>query len=92
VAVLLPSWVVTVIVAVPAALPVTVPPFTVAMPVLLLDQVTVLFVALLGATVATSVSDAPTLIEVTVLLSVTPVTGTLVVFTVTTHVAVLPPS
>jgi hypothetical protein len=85
VAVLEPSWVVTVIVAVPAALPVTKPDvLTVAIAVLLLVQVTVLFVAFAGATVAVSCVVPFTATETDVGLIVTPVTGTLVdVLTVT---------
>ena len=57
----LPSLAVAVMVAVPAAMPVTVPPeVTVATEVLLLDQVTVLFSAFEGLTVAERVSEAPT--------------------------------
>ena len=48
-----------VIVAVPLPIAVTVPLLTVATAVLLLDQVTVLFVALEGATVAVSVLVLP---------------------------------
>jgi hypothetical protein len=93
VAVLLPSCVVAVIVAVPADTPLTSPlADTVALAVLLLAHVTFLFVALLGAMVATSVSVLPTAIVADVLFSDTPVTGTLAVLIVTAHVAVLPPS
>ena len=91
VAVLPPSWVVTVIVAVPAATAVTKPlAFTLAIPLLLLLQLTFLFVALEGATVAVSCCVPPTLSVAEVGLTLTPVTGTLEVFTVTEHVAVLP--
>ncbi len=76
VAVLLPAWVVTVIIAVPTALPVTVPLLTVATLVLLLDQFTVLFVALLGVTVAVSVSVPPTEMLVDALFRLTPLTDT----------------
>ena len=61
VAVLLPFWVVTVIVAEPCATAVTVPLATVATFVLLLDQVTFLLVALAGNTVGVSVRVLPTL-------------------------------
>ena len=70
-----PSSVVTVIVAVPAATAVTVPLETVATLSSLDDQVTVLFAAVDGATVAVSVSVSPTLRSSVFLLSVTPVTG-----------------
>ncbi len=77
-AVLLPSCVVTVIVAVPTATPVTRPELlTVAKEVFDELQVTVLFVAFEGATVAVSCWVAPTLIEAVVGLTVTPVTATL---------------
>ena len=89
VAVLLPSWVVTVMVAVPAATAVTRPlVFTVAIAVLLDDQLTVLLVALLGAMVGVSCWVPPTATEAVVGLMVTPVTGTLVVLTVIADVAV----
>ena len=89
VAVLLPSAVVTVIVAVPTALAVTFPLLTVAMFVLLLLQVTFLFVASEGVTVAVKVSDPPIVMLVAVLLRLTPVTGTV---TVTAQVADLLPA
>jgi hypothetical protein len=76
-----------VMVAVPALTAVTVPLLTVATPLLLLDHVTFLFVALLGATVATSVSLLPTVRLVDGLLSVTPVTATLAEVTVTVAVS-----
>ena len=76
VAVLLPSSEVAVIVALPAALAVTSPlASTVATEVLLLVQFTFLLVALLGATVAVKVSEAPTFNASELLLSETPVTG-----------------
>ena len=77
-AVLLPSAVVTVIVAVPAATAVTMPSETVAFVASLDDHVTALFVALSGATVAVRVSVSPTFREILFLLSVTPVTGMVV--------------
>ena len=90
VAVLLPSVVVTVIVAVPAAPAVTFPAVeTVATLVLLLLQVTFLFVALLGEIVAVSVSVAFGANVSVVLFRLTPVTG---MFTVTAQVADLPPA
>ena len=93
VAVLFPSFVLTVIVAEPAALAVTKPEEeTVATEVLLEDQVTDLSVALDGVTVAVSVCVSPTVIESDVLLRLTPVTATFCAWTVTEHVAVLPPS
>ncbi|MCL1894803.1 MAG: hypothetical protein FWG02_11350 [Holophagaceae bacterium] len=72
VAVWLPSAV-AVIVASPTAMAVTVPLFTVAIPVLLLCHVTFLFVALLGCTDAVSVAVLPIWTD-RVLVSVTPVT------------------
>ena len=75
VAVFPPSAVVTVISAVPTALAVTVPSFpTVATSSLLDFQVTFLFVALSGVTVAVSFSVLPTSMVVAVLLRLTPVT------------------
>lgn len=95
VAVKLPSSVVTVMVAVPAATAVTLPVLsTVATLVSLEDQVTFLLVALAGFTVATRVAVAPPTVRVSVLWSrVTPVTGTVygvVSFTVTVRVASAP--
>ena len=87
---MLPSAVVTVIVAVPAALAVTTPDVeTVATDVLLLLQVTFLFVAVEGDTVAVSCSVAFLARVIEDLLSVTPVTG---LFTVTAQVADLLPA
>jgi hypothetical protein len=64
VAVLFPSWVVTVIVALPVATPVTTPlEFTVATAVLFELQVTVLFEAFAGATVAVSCVVEPAATE-----------------------------
>jgi hypothetical protein len=72
-----PLTVVTVIVALPAATLVTTPAvFTVAMAVLLLDQVTLLLVALVGATVAVNVVVEPTFTLAVVGNTATPVTGT----------------
>lgn len=79
VAVLLPSAVVTVIVALPAETAVTTPLETVATDVFNDVQVTVLLVAFSGATVAVKVSVAPTSSVVSVLFKLTPVTA----FTVT---------
>ena len=77
VAVFDPSFVVTVIVALPAATPFTVPfASTVATFVLLLFHVTSWFVALLGATVAVNVVVFPFVILVLVLFKLTPVTAT----------------
>ncbi len=88
-----PSAVFTVIVAVPAATPVTTPAeLTVATEVLLLVHVTLLLVALAGDTVAVSVAVPPTDMLAVVGVTVTPVTGTLAVVTVTVQVAVKPPS
>jgi hypothetical protein len=85
--------VVTVIVALPDFTAVTLPPEeTVATDVLLLVQVTSLFVALLGETVAVRVSEAPSCKVRDVLFNETPVTDTVAGVTVTEHFAVLPPS
>jgi hypothetical protein len=93
VAVLLPSLVLTVIVALPAAWAVTTPYVeTVATEVLLDDQVTDLFVALVGLTVAVKVSLPPTDSERDDLLSVTPVTLTVEALTVTEQFAIFLPS
>jgi hypothetical protein len=94
--VLLPSVVVTVIVAFPAAMPETTPlDDTVAMPAALLLHVTALFVALVGATVAVSVSVPPIVRLVDDLFKVTLVTETVEppsFVTETAQVAVLLPS
>ena len=58
----------------------------------LLDQVTVLSVALSGATVAVSFSLWPLVRGKVVLFKVTEVTATMLFFTVTTQVADLPPT
>ena len=72
-----PSFVVTVIVADPAAFAVTTPELeTVATDVLLEDQVTDLSVALAGDTVAVSIWVSPTVIDRDVLFRLTPVTAT----------------
>jgi hypothetical protein len=73
-AVLPPSTVVTVIVAKPAAMAVTVPLFTVATLVLLEDHVTALFVALAGLTVSIRFAVYPMLKVSVDWSSVTPVT------------------
>jgi hypothetical protein len=89
-AVLAPSAVFTVIVAVPAPIAVTLPALlTVATLVLELVQVTFLFVALEGVTVAVNVSELPITKVIVFLDKVMPVTGTV---TVTVHAAVLEPS
>jgi hypothetical protein len=87
-----PSFVVTVIVALPALTAVTVPFETLATEVLLLFHVIFLFVALVGATVAVSVSVPPTIRLEDDLFKVTPVTETEVEMTVIAQVAVLLPS
>ena len=93
VAFLLPSSVVTVIVAVPAFFAVTTPEVeTVATVVLLEDQVTFLFVALDGDTVAVSVCVWPSTKVRLVWFKLTPVTGTVAALTVTEQVAFLLPS
>jgi hypothetical protein len=76
VAVLLPSTVLTFIAAVPGETAVTLPLLTVATDELLLAHVTAAFVALLGATVAISVSDPPTECVSVDLFNDTPVTAT----------------
>jgi hypothetical protein len=91
VAVLLPSAVVTVIVADPVATPVTTPAeLTVATELLDVVQLTVLTVALEGATVAVKLVVAPTFTVAEVGLTVTPVTA--IAFTVMADVAVKLPS
>ena len=92
VAVLLPSAVVTEMVAFPALPAVTLPSATVA--TLSSDdfQLTALLVALSGATVAVSVSDSPSTRLRVFLFRVTPVTATVLAVTVTEQVAVLLPS
>jgi hypothetical protein len=75
-AVNLPSPAVAVMVALPAPTAFTTPLVTVATVLSLLDQVTSLFVALAGATVAVNVSEDPFACESEVLSRVTPVTGT----------------
>jgi hypothetical protein len=83
VAVLLASWVVTVMVAVPADAAVTRPLCdTVATLLLLVVHVTALFVAFAGWTVAASVSVLPTMIVADVLLSETDVGRTFATVTV----------
>ena len=87
-----PSCVVAVIIAVPTAWAVTTPcEFTEAMAVAVLCHVTLRLEALAGNTVATRVSRPPTVIEVALVLRVTPVTDMAGV-TVTTQVAVRAPS
>jgi hypothetical protein len=95
VAVLLPSAVLTVIIALPVETALTWPlADTVATAVLLLLHNTYWFVALAGATVAVKVSEPPTVSESAALFKETPVTGTLVplLVTLTAQVAILPPS
>ena len=88
-----PSFVLTVIVAVPADLAVTTPePDTVATDVLLDDQETFLLVAFEGVTVAVRVCVSPTVMDRDVLFRETPVTGTVAAWTFTVQVAVFPPS
>ena len=88
-----PLFVVTVIVALPAAFAVTTPEVdTVATLVLFDDQVTDLSVALDGVTVATRVWVSPTSIVSEVLFMLTPVTGMTRALTVIMQEAVLPPS
>ena len=90
----LPSTVVTVIVASPAPTACTTPASdTVAIASLDEDQVTFLFVASAGATVAVRVMSAsPTARESVLGDTVTPVTATVAALTVTAHVAVKLPS
>ena len=90
-AVLPPSAVVTVMVAVPGATAVTLPfSSTVAIFPSLVVHFTALLAALLGATVAVRVSLPPAVRAKVFLFSVTPVTG--MPETVTLQLAVLPPS
>ena len=88
VAVWLPSFVVAVIVALPAPNAFTTPLVTVATVLSLLDHVTSLLAALDGDTVAVSVSDAPCSSDRLVLFRVTPDTCTTESVTVTVHLAV----
>ena len=91
VAFLLPSFVVTVIVALPTALAVTTPEEdTVATDVLFEDHVTDLSVASAGETVAVNISVSPTIKVRFALFNDTPVTW--IGSTVTEQVAFLPPS
>jgi hypothetical protein len=93
VAVLAPSCVVTVIVAVPAAIAETNPPvLTVATEVLFAAQLTVLLVAFAGATVAVSCCVVPTAIDADVGETETPVTATEDAVTVMEEEAVFAPS
>jgi hypothetical protein len=93
VALLLPSWVDTVIVALPEATAVTTAAApvaeTVATAALLLDQVRLWLVAFAGTTVVVSETVWPRPIVAVEMLKLTPVTETT---TVTAQVAVLPPS
>ena len=93
VAVLPPSVVVTVIVAVPAFFAVTTPEVETAATVVLFDdQLTVLSEAFVGLTVAVSAWVSPSVKVSKVLSSITLVTCTIGAFTVTVQVAVLPAS
>jgi hypothetical protein len=89
VAVCPPSWVVTVIVAVPAATAVTVPLFTVATAGLFDDQLIAGLVAFAGTMLADRVVVPPGVRFKAVVFSLTPVTGWI---TVTAQDAVLLPS
>lgn len=71
-----PSTVVTVIVAVPAATPVTIPFDTVTTPSLSVLHVKALFDALLGPTVAVNVTVSPIFTLDVLVFKLTPVTGT----------------
>jgi hypothetical protein len=93
VAVLPPSFVLTVIVAVPVEMAVTTPLLpTVATEALLELQETVGSVALDGLTVAMRVCLSPSVMVMLLLSSVTPVTETTFALTVTVQVALYPPS
>ena len=93
VAVLLPSTVVTVIVAVPAAIAVIFPELlTVTIDVLLDNQFTVLLVAFAGKTVAVKVDVFPALMDNVVGETATLVTAIVPEVTVIAEVAVLVPS
>ena len=91
-AVLPPSTVVTIIVAVPTLTPVTTPPDTIATAVLLLFHDTFWFVALEGVIVTVRFSVPPTIRLVDVLFKDTPVTETGRELMVTVQEAVLLPS
>lgn len=92
-AVLLPSDVVTVIDAVPAALAVTTPLLeTVATDVLLDDHETLVFVALEGETVAVRVPELPATRLIVDRFKETPVTEIVAAVTETEQVAFLDPS
>ena len=89
----MPSFVVTVIVALPGFWATTLPSCsTVATSGLLLLHVTSLFAAASGVTVATSLLPSPTESSTLLVFSPTPVTATGVSLTVTSQLAVLPPS
>jgi hypothetical protein len=91
VAVLPPSAVVTVIVAVPAAIGVTTPPATVAIFALLVDQVTFLFAASEGATVAVIVPVAPPAVNVIVVgVTVIALTGATILISIASIRKLLP--
>ena len=79
-------------VAFPSLIAVTFPSATVATAVLLLLQLMFLFVALSGFTVAFNVNSSPSVICIDVLSRVTLSTGKTLAFTVTSQVAVFPPS
>ena len=85
-----PSLVVTVIVHVPGATPVTVPALTVAIELLLEDQETPLLDALLGKTVAVNVLVSPTSRVIELEDNDTPVAGVITVVTSTVHQSVCP--
>ena len=86
-----PSFVVTVMIAVPTAFAVTTPLFTEAILGALLDQVTDGSSALVGEIVAVRVIVSPIDREEDIVESVTPVTGTGIGSTVIEHDAVFPP-
>ena len=88
VAVLPPSVVVTVMVAEPAFTPVTTPSATDATASSELLQLTLLSAASSGLTVAVSVTLSPSLMVTSTMSRLTPLTATLVPFTVTVTVAV----
>ena len=93
VAVFPPSFVLTVIVAEPGAIAVTVPEEeTVATEVLLDDQERDLSVAFDGVTVAFKAFVSPSVIDRLVLSKLTPVTETFLVCTVIVQAAVFPPA
>ena len=92
VAVLPPSSVVTVIVALPFETAVTLPSCTVATDELSEVQIRFLLVAFSGVIVAVKVATSPSVSSIDVLSKTTPVTGYFLSLTVIEQLAVIPPS